>query len=497
MVKSEKDIGVRVPSAILVQAQKTWGVKFYGSGVEGTRTGDAVGLVAGVGDDTNGTVKNDFDTQGPWSQIGKVDCPALSSDGTALGIMNKMGFIPQFYENFSYGTDSVGGYAWYQISNFPKEGFWPAFKNKDGTIAKGSLLGRYKLTPLDLSSNIGVFGSATGMPQEVNVSPSGAQSGMSYIKYPYLGATSVKQLLFGRTLQQWNAFKYLMVIEFATLNVQSIFPGIGWEGWQKITELGTTHNIIGTPTKYVSCATSNYLSSQSSIGSAIAIFISGNQWTLRTIIAKDADTDSNGAASGYTRLTISGDAVTLASDNIVNFNWSYSSGITDCISASSGNLTSKTDGLTGYGIHAFKYRGFENLYGGIWEFLGNAAMKDVNDGTTNKLTIVQCGSSGTLNTPSTYSELSGKQLPTSNGWQKLQEDDDGVLVPTELEANDSSYQCDYYWVAPISSAGTSYFEALVGAPGSAYTNCGPFSLAVDFGFGCSGSYFGGRASLWL
>jgi len=487
------DFRVRIPPAIIIYSQKCWGVKFYGASITGVRTGEAVGLRAGVGDDTNGAVVNDFDSQSVWGQIRDISETAIDSAGksytdttTGKAIINRFGYIPRFWICFTIGTDDKGAFVWYQIANYPKEGFWPAFTKIDGTPARFALVGKYNATFLG-GGHDDVIGCVKGNSPVVSMSTASANSKMSYIQDKGLGITSPVRLVCGRTWQIHNAIDFLMKVEFATMNIQSVLPGVIYESWYSVKDY-EAHNVWGTATNYISLPTTHYMVSGSKVGTNVCIYINGNTWMLRKIVDMVADTDSNGASTGYTRLTISGDAFTLPSGNNVYFfhTCANPAGITDVIKASSGNVTELTDGNTnGAGHHQFKYRAFEKWYGSMWEYVSDMAMKDVHDGVSNKITLVRFRKGSTLDSPSTYYEDDGISLPATSGWQKKQAVDGGCLVPTELGASDFTYVCDYYWINPRTTAGTSFFQVLVSVHGDASSAAGPRTLNLNDGFGVS------------
>ncbi|MEG0909443.1 MAG: hypothetical protein RSH78_03670, partial [Bacilli bacterium] len=104
---------------------------------------------------------------------------------------------------------------------------------------------------------------------------------------------------------------------------------------------------------------------------------------------------------------------TLNSQNIMygyaNANTeSIVSGTTDAVTASSGSKTSNTDGK-----NAMKYRGIENIYGNVWQFIDGVNLDNINSDFYISKDASKYVSS---NFTGTYSIISGYKKLNSTGW---------------------------------------------------------------------------------
>jgi hypothetical protein len=304
-------------------AQKIYGVSWTKvSSPALTRTDASVNMVATAGIDA-GAVVNNFDSAEIYRDIVDVT--------DALG--NVFVRIPRFWIE---KVDTTNFKSW-RISRRPfGNAYLPKCFGTDGFAYIGkynaSLSGANKLESLSgkyplINKNIVDF---RGYAQA---------NGAGYQQFD-IHAIDVLQTLF--------------VVEFATLNSQSIMAG--WTGGQyAATDTATVaenavNRIVVANATAVPYAVGQPVSSGTSLG--------GDQvFYGRAITAIDIYDDLNKA------IWFDGAAVNVAVGNVL-YNTGWSSGFSAGIVAKSGSLVSNSDAK-----HPCVYRGIENPWGSIWQFV--------------------------------------------------------------------------------------------------------------------------------
>ena len=146
----------------------------------------------------------------------------------------------------------------------------------------------------------------------------------------------------------------LFYIEFATLNSQSIM--MGWTYGRYNAEDTATVSETGVTRIIVSNATAAYYKVGQPIG--IGTTLGGGQiFNYRTIVSIEDYDESNKA------IVFDGIAVDVTAGNIL-YNLAWKSGACSGVVSPSGSLFSNSDGL-----HPFKYRGIENLWGNVFQWV--------------------------------------------------------------------------------------------------------------------------------
>lgn len=309
------------------------------------RTDNAVGLIANATHD--GTeVQNDFDNLYPWSHMKTVNYDPTEKMITAtIGDSNfkfdgsngqVMTIVPEFY--FTYWADDTKEH--WQISEYAIEGF---------TKVPGFMLGRYpsaKTTDNKLMSASGMF------PEVLKTITS------------FRNDSKAVGDDFGQMDWRYFAVQLLYLVEYADYNSQAKL-GNGY------TNLRVSNNdkalVAETNVNRIIIATAN--ANNFKVGQAISV---GTKATWDWNVAKNrlitSITDySEGDITGKA-INFDGDPVNIAVDNVV---WStcQKSGECDVLGMKSGCVAND-------GNSAVIYRGLENIFGNVWQFVDGINIKD-------------------------------------------------------------------------------------------------------------------------
>ena len=309
------------------------------------RTDNAVGLVANATHD--GTeVQNDFDNLYPWSHMKTVNYDPTEKMITAtIGDSNfkfdgsngqVMTIVPEFY--FTYWADDTKEH--WQISEYAIEGF---------TKVPGFMLGRYpsaKTTDNKLMSASGMF------PEVLKTITS------------FRNDSKAVGDDFGQMDWRYFAVQLLYLVEYADYNSQAKL-GNGY------TNLRVNDNdkalVAETNVNRIIIATAN--ANNFKVGQTIGV---GTKSAWNWDVAKNrlitSITDySEGNITGKA-INFDGDPVNIAVDNVV---WStgQKSGECDVLGMKSGCVAND-------GKSAVIYRGLENIFGNVWQFVDGINIKD-------------------------------------------------------------------------------------------------------------------------
>lgn len=365
------------------------------------RTDNAVGMVANVGVDTT-AVRNDFDTAEIYKEITQVT--------DSLG--NVFLRIPKFYIK---KTDGVGYKTW--------------------QISKSMFAGAY------LPACFYNFSSQTELPYidvgKYNASLSGANKLQSLSgTYPLINKTIINFRNYaqanGSAYQQLDihvldVLQTLFIIEFATLNSQSIFAG------------DTAGRYLGTDTATVAenavnrIIVTNAVAANFVVGQAISVGTSlgGIQvFYGRTITSITVYDGSNKA------LNFDGAAVNIAVGNIV---WSsgWKSGFSSSITAKSGSPVSNSDAK-----HPAMYRGIENPFGSVWQFVDGV---NINNNQAWICANAVNYASNLFASPYVqlgYVNKNADGYPIALGWDAV---NPHVMLPVTVGGSITTYYSDYYY----------------------------------------------------
>ena len=375
------------------------------------RTDNAVGLIANATHD--GTeVQNDFDNLYPWSHMKTVNYDPTEKMITAtIGDSNfkfdgsngqVMTIVPEFY--FTYWADDTKEH--WQISEYAIEGF---------TKVPGFMLGRYpsaKTTDNKLMSASGMF------PEVLKTITS------------FRNDSKAVGDDFGQMDWRYFAVQLLYLVEYADYNSQAKL-GNGY------TSLRVSDNdkalVAETNVNRIIIATAN--ANTFKVGQTISI---GTKTVWNWSVAKNrlitSITDySEGDITGKA-INFDGDPVNIAVDNVV---WStgQKSGECDVLGMKSGCVAND-------GKSAVIYRGLENIFGNVWQFVDGINIKDY-------VTYV-------CYNPENYAvdkfdgdyKAVGYVNANKEGWGKTLGHDANhplVTLTTDVGGSSSNYLSDYYY----------------------------------------------------
>lgn len=433
--------------------EEFFGVRFEGSNPVGTRLGLASGLSASVGVDDK-VVLNDFDSKFPWSHIRRCN---LSDDGRVLAYEGEPDYttngsngqvmveIPKFYQ-YRYQSDD-GEIREYRLSQKKLKNYWlsPRFIKEDGTELDKIYIGAYKA-----SGDSTKLYSKSGVYPQVSINRQVARNRARAIGDGWG---------IGDYLDR-NIIEFLFVIEFATLNSQSMMQGQVNFAQKNATMAETNVNRV---------VFSNADITQYVVGQTVWI-ANGNREVLSIEMV-----DSNNKA-----IVVDGAPFNTTVGMGVDCR-AWMCGSCDNVKSSSGSFVSNKDGK-----HPFVYRGLENLWGDIWELIDGVNIKDhVTYIATNPTQYAD----DKFDAP--YARVSYSNA-TGTGYIKAVGFDETTpyvnLPTTSSGGGTATYYCDHYW----QSAGNR--APLVGGRWDGGTYCGLFAWYCYYAWSVADADFGARLS---
>ena len=400
------------------------------------RIKDSVGLVANA-TKNGGSVENNFDNLAPWSEIkscnydvttGKVKAwfgdSGFKFDGTNGDVYT---YIPDVYLKIYQEDD----YDYILISDVERSGF---------TKYDSFFIARYAGSVVNdvLHSYSGLAPAHNKTIAQFRTLAKALGDKFSLLDYRYF----VLQMLY--------------LVEYANYNSQSML-GNGVMNQQQATaliaETGTNRVVVSSTNLYV--------------GRTIGI---GSAWASFSIAADRKVTKiedySNNGVTGKS-IYFDGDAVNIAVGNVI---WGCGQHSGQC-----DNLGMKSGCITDDGYHSVIYRGIENIFSNMWQFVDGITVVD-------RVAYICKDHSAYENskTTSPYKKL-GYTNGDTNGWTKnLGFDPDEPLArfPVEIGGSSSAGTSDYYY----QNTGTRL--ALVGGVfgSGAYVGFWCWYLNYDFSF---------------
>lgn len=367
------------------------------------RIKDSVGLIANA-TKNGGTVVNNFDELAPWSEIkscnydletGKVKAwfgdATFNFDGSNGDVYT---YIPDVYLKVYQEDD----YDYILISDIPRSGF---------TKYDSFFIGRYAGSVVDnvLHSYSGLAPAHNKTIAQFRTLAQALGNKFSLLDYRYF----VLQMLY--------------LVEYATYNSQSAF-GNGVMNQQQATALIAETNT----NRIVVSSTTLYVGRTIGIGSAWASFSIATDRKITAI-----EDYSNNGVTGKS-IVFDGEPVNIAVGNVV---WGCGQHSGQC-----DNLGMKSGCNTNDGYHSVIYRGIENLFSNMWQFVDGITIKDRvayickdhSEYADSKIT-------------SPYKQL-GYTNGATDGWTKnLGFDPDEPLArfPVEVGGSSSAGTSDYYY----------------------------------------------------
>jgi hypothetical protein len=294
-----------------------------------TRINTSQGMVANAGVDSQ-VVRNDFDYAPIFSEI----------EDYVDDYSNQFVSIPKFYIK----KTANGAARTWQISKRRIDGaylptcFWDFEHERELPYV---LVGKYTA---NLSDDGTKLESKSGKWPLVN------KNIVDFRNYAKANGTGYQQLD-GVIV---DLLQTLFYVEFATLNSQSIM--MGWvNGRMSASDIATVSD-TGVNRIIVSNATAAYYKVGQPIG--IGTTLGGGQiFNYRTIVSIEDYDESNKA------IVFDGNPVNISAGNII-YNIGWKSGVCSGVVASSGSIYSNSDGK-----NPFKYRGIENLWGNVFQWV--------------------------------------------------------------------------------------------------------------------------------
>lgn len=420
----------------LAFASPRYGVRFSGSGNSGstvTRLYDAVGLTAAVGTDT-ATAVNDFDGIAPWSN--RRRCCGYWDDAGQF-VINAYEGEPGYTTDGSNGEVWVESSLWYYQHTVSEDGVeeiiistyqYPGFSPAPIFLSRGGQAQPY------LKAYTAAYPMATvdGKP----TSRSGVFTGSYSLNAAMTEARTAGENYCTTTAGEWYSDWLLMVVEFATRNLQAIMVGATQLPWATtdtalVAETGANRIIISASNA------SGYV-----VGQTIGIGTTqgGNQ------VCSNRRITSIETVEGGTAINFDGDPVDIAVGNMV-YSLAWITGTCDGVQSSSGSYTSNTSGK-----YNCIYRGKEKPYGDCFEWCcdvlfqrhGAGTAEDPYTYTTHYLPDPTKYSGGAITED--YVQL-GYGIPVQDGYSTalgLDERFPWVRIPSAIGGSTTTYYSDYY-----------------------------------------------------
>ena len=420
------------------------------------RIKDAVGLVANATHDGT-AVQNDFDNIYPWSdiytynyntttkkEVARIGDANFKFDGTNGEVLT---YIPEFFWKKYRKTESNGDiYEYILISKYAIDGFF-----KSEAFSVGRYNSYYDGTKIH---------SYSGYCPEIN-----------------RNITSFRTLSkavgegFGQLDYRYTIIQMLYLVEYADFNTQSklgkgfAFMRVNDADKSLVAESSVNRIIIATAN-----ANNFKVGQQISIGTTLAW-----NWSIaknRTILS--ITEYSSGGVTGKA-INFDGDPVNIALNNVI-WTTGQKSGSCNILEMKSGCLAN--DGKSG-----IIYRGIENFFGNVWQFVDGINIKDrlayvcynPLQYTVDKFT-------------DPYNALSYVNGNTNGYTKTLGFDENNPLMsfPVEVGASDSTGTSDYYY----SNDGNRI--ALVGGYWVTYSNAGAWYWNFNSTSGSANYHLGSR-----
>lgn len=388
------------------KGEAVYGVTWDKTNTALTRTNASVGMVAAAGVDA-GTVTNDFDTADIYSEFTEV------TDADSNVFIR----IPKFYIR---KTDIAGFKSW-QISKAKLPGSyipWCFYNFTTGQYNDYIYVGKYTAgTTLTGGTKL------SSLPNEYPLVNKNIVVFRTYAEANNTGGLNGYQQL---DIHVYDMLQVLFTIEFATLDSQSKM--YGWANGQ----YNAAHQLTADTVAANTIVVSNTTGAAFAVGQPVGLGISVANTSVfygRNITNIQADTP----APGSTTITVDGAAFNAVTGNVI-WNCGWKSGFSSGIAASSGSLANNTNGK-----NPFHYRGIENLYGNVLQFVDGL---NINDFRAWYCKNAAQYASNVFASP--YEQI-GYLNVNSNNYVKYMGYDPinpQVELPTDVSAN---YYKDYYY----------------------------------------------------
>ncbi len=384
------------------RADKIYGVSWLkGSSPTLTRIGDSVGMVAAAGVGIT-PVTNNFDTADIYKDITEVT--------DVLG--NVFIRIPKFYIKKCDGI----GYKTWEISKSAFAGSYLPWCFWDFTNS-------VELPYIDVGKYTASLSGDNKLQSIANAYPLIHKNIVDFRTYAQANGAAYQQL----DIHVVDVLQTLFIVEFATLNSQSIMNGFTAGQYNAAHTATVNENAVNR------IIVANATAALYAVGQAISVGTSlgGNQiFYGRTITSIDVYDVGNKA------ITFDGAVVNIAIGNII-YNTGWKNGFSSGIAAKSGSLTSNSDGK-----NPFIYRGIENIFGNVWQFVDGVNINEY------QAWICRNAASYASNVfASPYLQLSFINANADGNPIELGFDANNPFAHFSKTngGSDSTYYCDYYY----------------------------------------------------
>ncbi len=304
-----------------------------------TRINDSIGMIANVGVD-NQVVQNDFDFAPIFGEMAEVE--------DNLG--NVFIRIPKFYIK---KTDGPNFKTW-QVSKVRYAGFYLPWCFWDFATSR-------ELPYIDVGKYNASLGAGDVLESKPGTYPLVNESIVSFRNYARANNSGGLRGYQQMDIHVYDVLSTLFRIEFATLNSQAVMRGYTFGSYSDnhvavVSEDTTNRIVVATD-----------VADQYRVGQAISMGTARGDTSVfygRTITAIENYDAANKA------IVFDGDPVDIAGGNVV-WNSGWKSGFSSQIAASSGSIGSNTDGK-----YPCMYRGIENPWGSVYEFVDGVNITD-------------------------------------------------------------------------------------------------------------------------
>lgn len=315
---------------------KVYGVSWAKTDTPLTRINASVDMVAAAGVDA-GVVTNDFDTAEIFGDLEEVtDSYGNEFVKIPTHYIRKVRTETQWIDQVSYAK-MPGSYRPWCFYDFVNH-VWLDY----------ILVGKYVA-----SESGGKLESKTGKYPLIN------KNIVEFRGYAEANGAGYQQL----DIHVYDMLQVLFTIEFATLDSQSKMAG--WTSGQ----YNAAHALTADTSAANTIVVSNATGAAFAVGQPIGLGTGAGSTSVfygRNITQIDVDTPG----AGSTTITVDGAAFNAVTGNVI-WNCGWKSGFSSGIAATSGSLAHNTNGK-----NPFHYRGVENVWGNVWQFVDGYNIND-------------------------------------------------------------------------------------------------------------------------
>ena len=414
-----------------------------------TRINDSVGMVANVGVD-NQVVQNDFDFAPIFGEMAEVY--------DNLG--NVFIRIPKFYIK---KTDGPNFKTW-QVSKVRYAGFYLPWCFWDFATNR-------ELPYIDVGKYNASLGAGDVLESKPGTYPLISRTIVNFRNYARANNAGGLRGYQQMDIHVTDVLQTLFYIEFATLNSQAIMQGF------TAGQYSASHTAVVGESNTNRIIVANTTADLYRVGQAISIGTAQGSTAVfygRTITAIE-DYDAANKA-----IVFDGDPVDIAEGNVV-WNSGWKSGFSSQIAASSGSIGSNIDGK-----YPCMYRGIENPWGSVYEFVDGVNITDHQAWTCKDAAQYASNVFAAPYEQLSYVNHDADGYPTAMGHDPGHPFAELPIAIQTSGISSSKYYSDYYYQA----AGQRV--ALVGGVWNSGANAGLSCWRLSESSGATGVIFGGR-----